>query len=119
MSKIKLLGLLLWISLKGSIAGEITKVYTFNDPVIEHQGIYSLICFDGCRIFGEEGKASLPFYPVELLLPPGEMAVAVNIEYEHPKIIDGDHYLLPRQAARPVSGWKYSLKASDSSSTRS
>jgi hypothetical protein len=85
------------------LAGSLVKVYEFNNPVIERNGIYSTISFDGTQLMGEEGKATLPFYPVTLLVPPGEIATRISIQFEKPVVINGDFDLLPRQRSRPIS----------------
>jgi hypothetical protein len=86
-----------------AIAGTIVKVFEFKDPVMEKAGAYFFISFEGTRLMGEPGKATLPFYPVKLLLPPGESASGIRIEYEDPQVIQGEYDLYPRQYSRPIS----------------
>lgn len=102
--------LLLILSLARAYAGKVEKVFEFGDPVIERQGDYSVISFAGCRLFGEAGKAILPFFPVRLLLPPGEMAASVTLDFEEETLLPGEYLVLPRQRTRPLSeagsgGW--------------
>jgi len=66
-------------------------------------GFYSIISFEGTRLLGEPGKATLPFYPVKLLIPPGEIATDIRIKFEKPLTIQGPFDLLPRQRPRPIS----------------
>jgi hypothetical protein len=103
--KVKFILFLIWLTVSGlaSIAGTIIKVYEFTNPVIDRAGKYSVISFEGSLLLGEPGKATIPFYPVELLLPPGEIAKEIRIEYEKPFVLPGKFDLLPRQRTRPIS----------------
>jgi hypothetical protein len=78
-------------------------VYDFNNPLISKSGNYSVISFQGAVNFGETGKATLPFLPVNLLLPPGEIASSISIEFDDQVTIPGEFELLPRQEVRPLS----------------
>jgi hypothetical protein len=84
-------------------AGTIVKVFEFSHPVIERVGSYSTISFEGTRLLGEPGKATLPFYPVKLLLPPGEIAVSIKLQFEKSVDLQGEYNLLPRQEIQPIS----------------
>ena len=91
------------LSLQAGFGREVTKVYLFPEPVIERSGDYEIVWLDGCRLLGETGRATLPFHPVELLLPPGEVAVSIDFIFEDETILPGQHFLLPRQSPRPIS----------------
>ena len=84
-------------------AGRITKVYEFASPALEASNQYSVISFEGTKLLGEPGKAILPFYPVKLLLPQGEIASSIEISYEMPVKVQGNFRLMPFQGASPVS----------------
>lgn len=85
------------------IAGKIVKVYEFNQPLVKQVGEYTLISFDGTKLLGEPGKAILPFYPVRLLLPPGETASSITISYQNPVKAEGRFLLMPFQGTSPLS----------------
>ncbi|MFO7613493.1 MAG: C25 family cysteine peptidase, partial [Bacteroidales bacterium] len=85
------------------MAGEVSRVYYFREPLLLPHGEYHTIHLEGARLFGEPGKATMPFYPVKLLLPPGEVALSVEIEFGQEKLITGNYKLLPRQQTRPFS----------------
>jgi len=87
----------------GSRAGIVQRIYEFKDPAIQSRGNYSIICFDGSKLVGQPGKASIPFFPVKLLLPPGESAVSISIQYEKPVTLEGHFMLFPQQEPRPLS----------------
>jgi hypothetical protein len=94
--------LLLTAGLTGT-AGTIEKIYSFENPVITANGAYSTVSFEGTTFLGEPGKATLPFFPVKLLLPPGEVAVSISIKYEDSATLNGQFLLMPRQEVRPLS----------------
>jgi hypothetical protein len=85
------------------IAGNIVHVYEFKSPILRANGEYSIIYFEGAKLLGQPGRASLPFIPVKLLLPPGEVASSISIRYEDPVILEGKHVLEPMQEIRPLS----------------
>lgn len=84
-------------------AGSVTRVYKFSAPTINSEGTYSIVSFEGTHLLGEPGKATLPFFPVKLLLPPGEIASSINIKYDLPEKLEGEYILAPRQETRPIS----------------
>jgi len=79
------------------LAGEIVKTYEFSAPGFQQLESYSLITFNGTRQAGEAGRASLPFFAVKLLLPAGEIAGAISIEFEEPLRLKDTFVLLPFQ----------------------
>jgi hypothetical protein len=97
------LALLFTITLANVFAGTVVKVYEFSNPSILKSGEYFTIQFEGTTFFGETGKATLPFYPVKLLLPPGEVAAFVSVEFKNRVILEGEYFLLPRHVVIPVS----------------
>ena len=40
---------------------------------------------------------------MKLLLPPGEIAASINIQFENPVTLEGEFDLLPRQEVQPIS----------------
>lgn len=93
----------LLISCLAASGGTIVKIYEFRHPLIEKSGDYIVISFEGTWLLGEPGKATLPFYPVKLLVPPGEIAESIKLEFEKPFTLTGEYDLLPRQETRPIS----------------
>ncbi len=81
----------------------VEKEYHFNHPQIKTQNGNTEIYFQDTRIFGETGKASLPFHRISLLLPPGTKAADIQIIYKNEIDLEGEYKLLPRQEARPIS----------------
>jgi len=79
------------------------KTYYFSAPLITNEDSFSKISFAGTTLFGEPGKPLLPFQPVMLMLPPGEEAISITLEYLNPSAVDGNFQLSPGQAYRPLS----------------
>jgi hypothetical protein len=84
-------------------AGTVVKSYEFSAPVVSVHGLYSTIEFENSKLLGEPGRALIPFYPVKLLLAPGEIAGSISIAYERPVTLDGEYVLMPAQEAVPLS----------------
>ncbi|MCD4697428.1 MAG: hypothetical protein K8S16_14430, partial [Bacteroidales bacterium] len=60
-------------------AGVLEQSYYFDDYSIHQQDNYQLIGFKGLLLTGKTGEPALPYQDVKLLLPPGELAVSVEI----------------------------------------
>ena len=86
-----------------TLAQETTQVYHFGDPVITETDGYSVFQLSGAHLFGEPGKPILPFYPVRLILPPGEKATGIEVEFLDPVTWSGLSQLMPQQPYRPLS----------------
>jgi hypothetical protein len=102
-TKILLTLICLVIDCSVTFAGIVEKVFEFQHPRVENAGAYFIVTFDGSQLLGEPGKATLPFYPVKLLLPPGEIATGIRIEYKEPMTLQGQFDLYPRQHTMPIS----------------
>ena len=84
-------------------AQAIEQVYHFTQPTIKTVGEYHQIGFHGCLPNGIVGEPSLPWQSVSLMLPQGQEAVSINIEFADFVEIDGSYNLMPAQQPRPVS----------------
>jgi len=91
------------LMITSAYAGTLRMTYHFSDPEILKNGRYDVITFRDCRLFGETGKASLPVYPVKLLLPPGEMTESVEFIFRNEIILPGEYHIMPIQETRPLS----------------
>ncbi len=87
-------------------AQAIEQVYHFTQPTIKTVGEYHQIGFHGCLPNGIVGEPSLPWQSVSLMLPQGQEAVSINIEFADFVEIDGFYNLMPAQQPRPVSSEK-------------
>ncbi|MBP6871743.1 MAG: hypothetical protein KBC43_07025 [Bacteroidales bacterium] len=111
--KILVLTVLMHFMLSGANAGKIVHVYEFNRPEISYSGPYGIVYFEGTKLAGQTGKATLPFYPVKILLPPGEKAESISISYKDPVVLQEKIMLMPFQEVRPLSDPGESLMAVD------
>jgi hypothetical protein len=84
-------------------AGIVTRTYYFSHPQIRQSGQFSTLAFEGTSLFGVPGRPVLPFQPVLLLLPPGESADSIALDYKDPVTLPGSFVLMPGQTYRPLS----------------
>ena len=101
MKKIVLLALLVQFS--QLFAATIEKTYFFEHPQLtEHNG-FQLLTFDNTLQSARGGQPSLPWQQISLLLPPGEEAINVTIEYQQFVSLGTGVQLFPHQSSRPLS----------------
>ena len=98
-----LLSILLMISAILLNAGVIEKTYSFNSHEIKQLGEYQLIKIDGSMNTGIVGEPALPYFTVQLLLPPGEVATSIEFTGKNNIQLPGTFYLYPQQPSRPLS----------------
>jgi hypothetical protein len=102
MKKIILLVTVYLIALSVS-AGTVEKTFTFNNYTIKNQGLYTTISFDQTLLSGKQGEPVLPYQSVSLILPPGEVALSMEVTGENETSIPGVFSILPQQQIRPIS----------------
>lgn len=84
-------------------AETIEHTYHFSQPVVsEHDG-YQQIGFQGCLPSGMVGEPTLPWQSVSLLLPQGQEAVSIDVEFLDFVELEGSFNLYPGQKPRPIS----------------
>ena len=84
-------------------AQSVTHVYHYSNPiVIEHDG-YQMIGFQGCLPEGQVGEPTLPWQSVSLILPQGQEATSIQVEFSDFVEMDGSYTLYPYQKPRPYS----------------
>ena len=87
-------------------AQTIENYYHFNKPtVIEHDG-YQQLGFDNCLPKGQVGEPSLPYHSISLILPQGQEAANINVEFFDYVEMEGSFNLYPAQKPRPYSNEK-------------
>jgi hypothetical protein len=84
-------------------AGTVSKTYHFGQPVIQSKGSSQTISFPNTLLRGKPGEPVLPWQAVSILLPPGESAETMRIDFGGFTSINGEILLLPQQEFRPVS----------------
>ncbi len=84
-------------------AQTIEQIYHYSQPVVNERDGYQQISFQGCLPFGQVGEPTLPWQSVSLILPQGQEAVSVNVEFSDLVELEGTFILYPYQRPRPVS----------------
>ncbi|MCK5032072.1 MAG: hypothetical protein KAS18_00525, partial [Calditrichia bacterium] len=84
-------------------AGTIEKTYYFGDYKISNMADYRIINFENTLTTGKSGEPVLPYHPVSLLLPPGQIAQSIEIIGMNEITIPGNIKLYPQQYSRPLS----------------
>ena len=84
-------------------AETIEHIYHFSQPTVSSQGEYQQIGFQGCLPNGIVGEPTLPWQSVSLLLPQGQEAISVDVEFLDFVEMEGCFNLYPYQKPRPIS----------------
>lgn len=84
-------------------AQTIEQVYHFGQPEVDSQDGYQQINLDGCLPKGQVGEPTLPWQSVSLILPEGQKAVSMNVEFLDYVEMGGSFKLYPYQKPRPYS----------------
>ncbi|HPE87293.1 MAG: C25 family cysteine peptidase [Bacteroidales bacterium] len=79
MKKILLLAITAFFLVSNAFAEKQIHKYQFGQPTIIQKGNYQEIVYDNCQNLGEEGNPLIPMFNANLLVPQGEIIVAVNI----------------------------------------
>lgn len=96
--------LLFFVFIILSLSAEIIEhTYYFDKPQIEQIGSYQQITFPQTQQAGIAGEPALPYFPIQLLLPEGKKAAALEIIKHDQTTINGEFILYPMQPSQPVS----------------
>ena len=81
----------------------IEQLYHYGQPIVtEHDG-YQQLGFQGCLPKGQVGEPTIPWQSVSLILPQGQEAATLNVEYLDVVELEGSYNLYPYQQPRPLS----------------
>ena len=100
-------------------AQTIQHTYHYSQPVVSERDGYQQIAFQGCLPSGTVGDPTLPWQSVSLLLPQGQEAVSINVEFADFVELEGIFDLYPAQKPRPISNEKTIPFAKDETLYRS
>ena len=102
MKKLTILASFLFMTalLQGQV---IEQYYHFNQPVVTEREGYQQITLEGCLPSGQEGEPSLPWQKVSLILPQGQEAIGMQVEFFDYMELEGSYKILPCQKPRPLS----------------
>ena len=87
-------------------AQTIEQTYHYSQPVISERDGYQQIGLQGCLPMGQVGEPTLPWQNVSLMLPQGQEAVSIKVEFSDFVELDGTFNLYPYQRPRPISNEK-------------
>ena len=87
-------------------AQTIEQTYHFSQPFVSERDGYQQIGFQGCLPAGIVGEPILPWQSISLMLPQGQEAVSVNVEFFDYVELEGTFNLYPYQQPRPISSDK-------------
>ncbi len=86
-----------------AIAGKVEKTYHFANPTVRHTDGYQVFTLDNTMPTAQYGQPMMPYKQVNLMLPPGEAAVSIEIVFSGEVVMPGEFKLYPQQEVRPVS----------------
>lgn len=84
-------------------AQTIEQIYHFGNPEVDSRDGYQQINLDGCLPAGTVGEPTLPWQSVSLILPQGQEATAMTVEFLDYVEMEGNYKLYPYQKPRPYS----------------
>ncbi len=94
------------ICFMSAFGGEYRKTVILDPPGISKNGRYDQVVFPGTQSFGQTGGPALPYFALEMLLPPGERALEIRIDFQEEMKLEGEILLAPWQPAYPLSDQK-------------
>ena len=84
-------------------AQTIEHIYHYNHHEVITKDGYQQISLEGCLPTGQVGEPTLPWQSVSLMLPQGQEALAVNVEFMVYVELEGNYNIYPYQQPRPYS----------------
>ena len=81
----------------------VEQTYHFSQPSITVKGDYQLLELEGCLPTGQVGEPTLPWQSISLMLPQGQEALSMSVDFLDYVELEGDYKLFPHQQARPLS----------------
>lgn len=84
-------------------AAVVQKSFSFQQPVFTNYNEYHKIAIEDLTPLTIPGKPQLPSMPVQMLLPPGEEAVRVEISFNSRETVSGTYNVYPTQRQYPLS----------------
>jgi len=81
----------------------IEHTYHFSQPIVSERDGYHQVGFKDCLPAGTVGEPTLPWQSVSLMLPQGQEAVAIDVDFSDFVELEGCFNLYPYQRPRPIS----------------
>jgi len=86
-----------------AVAEIIQQDFDFSRPQLAEDFGGNIVVMDNCRTSGAPGTPALPTFGVQLLLPPGETAVSVEIATGEMELLGSGIQVAPHQQQVPLS----------------
>ena len=96
------------------MAGKVEQTYYFGNPSVMQTGEYQRFELNNTMLTALPGQPILPYRQVNLILPPGEAAIGIDIIFSDKVTLPGKYNLYPQQDVRPVSAGKSGVFIKDS-----
>ena len=84
-------------------AETIEHIFRYSQPSVSERDGYQQLGLQGCLPNGNIGEPTLPWQSISLMLPQGQEAVSINVEFYDFVELEGSFNLYPYQKPRPIS----------------
>jgi hypothetical protein len=84
-------------------AVNVEQIFHFGNPSVRQTGEYQVFELGNTMATAMPGQPVLPFKQVQLMLPPGEAAINIEIIFSDEVTLPGRFNIFPQQKVRPVS----------------
>lgn len=84
-------------------ASKVEKTYHFKSPIVKQVGGYQVFELANTMPTAFVGHPVLPYCQVKLMLPPGEVALEVDIVFSDEVTVSGMFSIYPQQQVQPLS----------------
>jgi hypothetical protein len=88
------------------MGGMVEHTYEFEDYTITKNNGYHILQFQNTQLKGKLGEPALPYFPVKLVLPPGEIAVKTEFIGDNEILIPQKLKISPRQYPKRLGSTK-------------
>ncbi|MDO9578579.1 MAG: C25 family peptidase propeptide domain-containing protein, partial [Candidatus Cloacimonadales bacterium] len=101
--KIKLLIMFLLAGIAQLSAGVVQQEFSFTEPEFSIRDGFDKVAMENLNVITKPGYPELPVMSVQMLLPPGEEAVSVQVSYDQVETLDSSYNVYPIQKPYPTS----------------
>lgn len=84
------------------LAGNTGHIYHFDHPKVIQVGGFQILSFANAQPSALRGEPMIPYCEVKLLLPPGEKANKIQVDFSDKVLLPGRYTLYPQQGVLPV-----------------
>ena len=84
-------------------AGVVQQEFSFTEPEFSTRDGFDKVAMENLTVITKPGYPELPVQSVQMLLPPGEEAVSVQVDYDQTETLAGTYNVYPIQKPYPIS----------------